>query len=134
MSGLYDVMRENWTFLMPGEGYPSGVSRCVEHFVHHFDPAELAGRQYTFAQVASMLGKEGVDEDVVLASNYLVSSGIFDVVYLFVDEDGALNEVFRPAEIIEARKHNCLPHPRTGDCVPEFERRLIPVFVFTSAH
>jgi hypothetical protein len=65
MSGLSDMARENWTFRLPDEGYPSGVSGCVEHFVSHFDPAELGGRQYSFAQIAYMLGKQCVDEDVV---------------------------------------------------------------------
>jgi hypothetical protein len=109
---------------------PAGERSCVRYLLEHNSPSTLAGTQLSFRQLAFLFGKRAVDKDCIAAANFVVSAGLFSVFYVFIDDDGRLEEVMLPSEIELAGEEGGLAHPRTGEFLPDYEKRLSPLFVF----
>ena len=86
-------------------------------------------RMLTYRSFVKAAGKKAVDADLVGAVTILVSSvDALDMLRMFEDEDGYEWEI-SPEDFAEARETGEFIHPKSGEPVPDFEKRVFPFFV-----
>jgi hypothetical protein len=83
----------------------------------------------TFGTINQILKKPEIDDEVLRALAILVGSRlhVLDTHYLLLDQHDRELEV-DGSDVEEARAVGYLPHPYTGEQIPDFEDRVFPYF------
>ncbi|MGE0230794.1 MAG: hypothetical protein AB7O39_09385 [Flavobacteriaceae bacterium] len=102
----------------------------IVDFVERMPPDQ--SRMLTFKTITNAIGRNKVDDDLLIALNILVSTRIaaLDAHAMLIDDDNEEHEI-EPEALAKAQMSGRLVHPETGEPVPDYEEKLFPFFVPT---
>lgn len=102
---------------------------CIKfvEFLHQHPPDQYA--MLSYIQIADLLGKKSVDDDVQRIITFLVSSNfyILDVRYLYIEGDKETQIENKDFE--NTIKTGVFIHPHTGEEVKAWQKSVFPYFV-----
>ena len=119
---------QKWEIPRPDQRAGLGVLDCFEEFLRRNEPDHLRNREYSLNQFAQLCGRAEPDDDTLNCARYLVSQGVFEVFYLFLDSHGEFSETYSAREVEDAEQVGSLVDPHTGNELSDFRTRLFSFF------